>query len=199
MLDKDPHGLKALAMSQLIPKIRGAFDLQSKRKESLSINITTNIETAALFSVGASFRTLDLRFRNSLLQVYICDVDCDINTASDRNIHGRTLSEVANLWELNLSLLRVSRVWDNYLFQLKRLSDCWEKTPDHMNTLDIRTLLQVYCCHQFWPMLTILSGWRNWAFWHGRRVAQEVWEDWTWYRRLSQTWWRRWGAWWLRS
>ena len=48
MLDKDPHGLKALAMSQLIPKIRGAFDLQSKRKESSSINITTNIETAAL-------------------------------------------------------------------------------------------------------------------------------------------------------
>ena len=62
-----------------------------------STNITTNIETAALFSAGASFMTFDLRFRNSLLQVYICDVDCDINTASDRNIHGRTLSEVANL------------------------------------------------------------------------------------------------------
>ena len=47
--------------------------------------------------VGASFMTFESRFRNSLFQVYICDVDCDINTASDRNIHGRTLSEVANL------------------------------------------------------------------------------------------------------
>ena len=82
--------------------------------------------------MDASFMTFDLRFRNSLLQVYICDVDCDINTASDRNIHGRTLSEVAILWELNLSLLRVSSVWDNYLFRWnccltvgKRLQITW--------------------------------------------------------------------------
>ena len=38
-------------------------------------------------------------------------------------------------------------VWNgfgqNLRLQVKSLSDCWEKTPDHMNTLDIRSLLQV--------------------------------------------------------
>ena len=32
---------------------------------------------------------------NNLTQVYICEVDCDINTASERNVHGRTSKEVS--------------------------------------------------------------------------------------------------------
>ena len=49
----------------------------------------------------------------------MCDVEGDVATCAGRNTHGRSQEE------------------------LKKLYRDWEETPNHMNTLDVRSLLQV--------------------------------------------------------
>merc|ERR1719319_779985 len=51
-------------------------------------------------------------------EVYVCEVEVEVSVATDRNVHGRTGKEVV------------------------QLSKAWEATPSHMNTLDVRALLQ---------------------------------------------------------
>jgi len=51
-------------------------------------------------------------------EVYVCTVECDPVFAASRNTHKRTEEEVS------------------------KLAKTWEETPGHMNTLDIRSLLQ---------------------------------------------------------
>lgn len=51
-------------------------------------------------------------------EVYICEVEGDIETCATRNIHSRTEAEI------------------------KKLKSSWEAVPGHMNTLDVTSLLQ---------------------------------------------------------
>ena len=53
-----------------------------------------------------------------LLQVYIAEVECDVNIAVSRNIHG---------WKED---------------SLRKLSKEWNPTPEHFNKLDLRGFLQ---------------------------------------------------------
>lgn len=64
------------------------------------------------------FRDMWSHAKQNGFEVYVCDVECDAAAAADRNVHGRTGKEVMEM--------------------AKR----WEPTPPHMNTLDVRALLQ---------------------------------------------------------
>ena len=62
----------------------------------------------------------------------MCDVEGDVATCAGRNTHGRSQEE------------------------LKKLYRDWEETPNHMNTLDVRSLLQVrrFCLLGVVPICT---------------------------------------------
>merc|ERR1711874_7070 len=64
------------------------------------------------------FRSMWSHAKQNGFEVYVCDVEGEVGTCASRNIHGRKLHE------------------------LEKLHKDWEETPNHMNTLDVMSLLQ---------------------------------------------------------
>eukprot|EP00092_Neocalanus_flemingeri_P016338 GFUD01017686.1.p1 GENE.GFUD01017686.1~~GFUD01017686.1.p1 ORF type:complete len:742 (+),score=206.22 GFUD01017686.1:243-2468(+) len=64
------------------------------------------------------FRSMWSYAKQNGFEVYICGVDCEASSAAARNVHSRSEKDVLDL------------------------ARNWEETPPHMNTLDVRALLQ---------------------------------------------------------
>lgn len=87
-------------------------------KKTVDGNLFSFILVDAVHNKVSQFREFWSYAKQNGFEVYVCSVEADPQVAASRNVHKRTAVEVI------------------------QLSKSFEETPGHMNTLDVRSLLQ---------------------------------------------------------
>lgn len=87
-------------------------------KKTVDGNLFSFILVDAVHNKVSQFREFWSYAKQNGFEVYVCSVEADPQLAASRNVHKRTTTEVI------------------------QLSKSFEETPGHMNTLDVRSLLQ---------------------------------------------------------
>jgi len=110
--------------------VDGVYEYEPEMEESYRASFLKSFKKTvdgSLFSIilvdavhdkVSQFREFWSYAKQNGFEVYVCSVDADPQLAASRNIHKRTAEEVV------------------------KLSKSFEETPGHMNTLDVRSLLQ---------------------------------------------------------